>query len=100
MKHTPAHYEQYLIRDLADMAIEYASDKNALEYISSICFNLDMTFESDNSPVPWHTLFTITDQAAFDSSSTGISKENLERIKEISKKYQKRINQKSRRHHS
>lgn len=98
MKHTPVHYEQYLIRDLADMAIEYASDKNALEYISSVCFNLDMIFESDNNPAPWSTLFTITDQAAFDTSSIGISKENLEKIKEISKKYQEKINQSSPRH--
>lgn len=58
-------YEYYLARDLIDMALEYAQDKNILEYVSSVCFNLDMAFESTDSGIPWHEVFNILDKWTF-----------------------------------
>lgn len=83
-------YELFLARDIADMVIEYSRDANALEFISSICFNLDMIFESSQNHIPWSELFSITDQASF-SDAGGISHDKLKKLKEISGRCQQKI---------
>lgn len=91
MKYTPK-YELYLVRDIIDMALEYSTDKNTLEYISSNCFNLDMIFENSHSGIKWHEVFNILDSWAFtEDVNQAAFQRDIEVLTKLRNTYQSQI---------
>lgn len=70
-KHLTPHL--FIARDIIDMARDYTDDFDALEYLSSICFNLARTFEGSDSPIDWDDLFSILEQAYFSKDSSRLA---------------------------